>query len=39
VADAYYDKAPFAFEGALKELHFANLPAGDPGVTPSPDDD
>jgi arylsulfatase len=25
VADAYFDKAPFAFEGKLKKLHFKNL--------------
>jgi hypothetical protein len=25
VADAYYDKAPFAFEGTLERLHFENL--------------
>ena len=25
VADAYFDKAPFAFEGTLKQLHFKNL--------------
>jgi arylsulfatase len=25
VADAYFDKAPFAFEGSLKKLHFKNL--------------
>jgi arylsulfatase len=25
VADDYFDKAPFAFEGTLKRLHFANL--------------
>ncbi len=27
VADDYRDKAPFAFEGTLKRLHFENLPA------------
>ena len=27
VADDYYDKAPFAFEGTLKQLHFENLAA------------
>jgi arylsulfatase len=25
VADAYFDRAPFEFEGTLKRLHFANL--------------
>jgi arylsulfatase len=39
VADAYYDKAPFEFEGTLKRLHFENLPAGDPSFVPSLDDD
>ena len=39
VADAYYDKAPFEFEGALKRLHFTYLPAGDPSFRPSLDDD
>jgi len=39
VANAYYDEAPFAFEGTLKRLHFRNLPVGEPAFTPSPDDD
>ena len=39
VADAYYDKAPFEFEGTLKRLHFKNLPAGDPSFMPPLDDD
>jgi arylsulfatase len=26
VADAYFDKVPFAFEGTLNKLHFKNLP-------------
>ena len=39
VADAYFDKAPFAFEGELKRLHFENLPAADPGSTASPESD
>jgi len=25
IADAYFDMAPFAFEGKLKQLHFKNL--------------
>ena len=25
VADAYFDRAPFAFEGNLKKLHFKNM--------------
>jgi len=39
VANDYFDKAPFAFEGTLKRFHFTNLPAGDPGFAPSPGDD
>jgi hypothetical protein len=39
VADAYFDKAPFAFEGKLKRLHFKNLQTERPAFTRSPDDD
>jgi arylsulfatase len=39
VANDYFDRAPFEFEGNLKRLYFKNLPAGDPGFMPSPDDD
>jgi hypothetical protein len=39
VADDDFDKGPFEFEGTLKKLHFKNLPAGDPGFMPTPDDD
>jgi len=39
VADAYFDKAPFAFQGTLKRLHFENLQAERPAFTRSPDDD
>jgi len=39
VADDYFDKAPFAFEGRLKRLHFENLQAKQPTFTRSPDDD
>ena len=39
VADDYFDKAPFAFEGQLNKLYFKYLPAGDPGFLPTPDDD
>ncbi|MFV8817618.1 arylsulfatase [Haliea sp. E17] len=39
VADDYFDKAPFVFEGALKRLHFANLQDKRPAVMLSPDDD
>jgi hypothetical protein len=39
VANAYFDEAPFAFEGKLNKLHFRRLPAGDPRFMPTPDDD
>ena len=39
VADAYFDKAPFAFEGTLKQLHFKNLQDERPAFKRSPDDD
>jgi len=39
VADAYFDKAPFAFEGQLKRLHFKNLQEEQPAFKRSPDDD
>ena len=39
VADDYVDKAPFEFEGTLKELHFKNLPVEQPAFVGSPDDD
>jgi arylsulfatase len=39
VANDYFERAPFKFEGKLKKLYFKNLPAGDPGFLPSPDDD
>ena len=39
VADDYFDAAPFAFEGTLKRLHFANLQSETPEFTRSPDDD
>ena len=39
VADDYFDKAPFAFEGTLKQLHFKNLPLEQPAFVGSPDDD
>jgi arylsulfatase len=38
VADDYYDKAPFEFEGTLKRLHFQNLPAEKQAVPVVPDD-
>ena len=38
VADDYYDKAPFRFEGTLKRLHFQNLPAEEGAVPVVPDD-
>ncbi len=33
VADDYYQRAPFAFEGTLKRLHFANLAPASTGDT------
>jgi hypothetical protein len=39
VADDYFDKAPFAFEGTLKRLYFKNLQPERPAFTRSPDDD
>jgi len=39
VADAYFDHAPFAFEGTLKRLHFANLPVEQAAHAPRLDDD
>ena len=38
VADDYFDKAPYEFEGTLKQLHFKNLPAEKPAVPVVPDD-
>ena len=39
VADDYFDKAPFEFQGTLKQLHFKNLPVEQPAFVGSPDDD
>ena len=39
VAEDYFDKAPFAFEGTLNRLHFKNLQDERPAFTRSPDDD
>ena len=39
VADAYFKKAPFEFEGTLKKLLFKYLPVGQPAFVGSPDDD
>ncbi len=39
VADDYFDKAPFEFEGTLKRLHFMNLQEETPAFVPSLDDD
>ena len=39
VANDSFDEAPFMFEGTLKRLYFRNLPAGNPGFMPTPDDD
>lgn len=39
VADAYFEKAPFKFEGKLKQLYFKNLEENRPAFKRSPDDD
>ena len=39
VADDYFKKSPFAFEGKLKRLHFKNLQTERPAFKRSPDDD
>jgi hypothetical protein len=39
VANDYFDKAPFEFEGTLKKLHFKYLPVGEPAFVGWPDDD
>jgi len=39
VANDYFDKAPFAFEGELKRLRFVNLETGATAFKRSPDDD
>jgi arylsulfatase len=39
VADDYFDKAPFAFEGELKQLYFKNLQEERPAFKRSLDDD
>jgi opacity protein-like surface antigen len=39
VADDYFNKAPFKFQGTLKQLHFKNLPGEQPAFAGSPDDD
>jgi arylsulfatase len=39
VADDYFEKAPFKFEGKLKRLYFKNLQEERPAFTRSPDDD
>jgi len=39
VADEYINKAPFKFQGTLKQLHFKNLPGEQPAFAGSPDDD
>jgi hypothetical protein len=38
-ADDCIDKAPFAFEGTPKRLHFTYLLVEQPALTPSPDHD
>jgi arylsulfatase len=39
VADDYFDKAPFRFNGKLKRLYFKNLQEERPAFQRSPDDD
>jgi arylsulfatase len=39
VADDYFEKAPFKFEGTLKRLYFKNLQDERPAFKRSPDDD
>ena len=39
VADEYFEKAPFAFEGKLKRLYFKNLQDERPAFRRSPEDD
>jgi hypothetical protein len=39
VANDYFDKAPFEFEGTLKRLHFRNLLQERPAFAPAPGDD
>jgi len=39
VADAYFDRAPFTFEGTLERLYFKNLQDERPAFKRSPDDD
>ena len=39
VADDYFEKAPFPFEGTLTRLYFKNLQAERPAFKRSPDDD
>jgi arylsulfatase len=39
VANDYFDKPPFEFEGTLKKLYFKYLPVGQPAFVGSPDDD
>jgi arylsulfatase A-like enzyme len=39
VADDYFNKAPFKFQGTLKQLYFKNLPGEQPAFVGSPDDD
>jgi len=39
VADDYFEKAPFEFNGSIKRLHFENLQTERPAFPRSPDDD
>jgi arylsulfatase len=38
VANDYFDKVPFEFEGTLKKLYFKNLPVGQPAFAGEVDD-
>jgi hypothetical protein len=38
VANDYFNKPPFKFQGTLKQLHFKNLPVEQPAFVGSPDD-
>jgi len=39
VANDYFERAPFKFEGTLKRLHFENLQTERPAFNRFPDDD
>ena len=39
VANDYFNKPPFNFQGTLKKMHFKNLPVEQPAFVGSPDDE